>query len=308
LALKGKCALALLPLLLIPLFAELEAGVASEVHDIAITGVTVWPVLTLPSYVNVNVTVENQGTSHETFNVTLRADNLTVASTRVIDLPPGSNETLKLKCDLFPYRAVIFPPPWSLVGPMIANVSVVAEASAVAGEADTLDNVCVGEAVSITWWCVDLNGDGRINILDLAIMAKAFGNGGFRPLWLDIDGDGQITILEIACVARAFGRVYFELPNSNSGTLRVVAWYATGSDAEGWNGSFVVIEVTVYGPHSTSGTTTTDRYNPLTLDLTPGMYTVSGTYNGVVKSVDVSVVQGEIATGILNFGGPLPPL
>lgn len=131
--LKGKCALALFPLLLIPLLAGLEAGVASEVHDVAITSVTVWPGLTLPSYVNVNVTVENQGTSHKTFNVTLHADNLTVTSTTVIDLPPGSSETRKLKCDLFPYRAVIFPPPWSLVGPMIANVSVVAEASAVSG-------------------------------------------------------------------------------------------------------------------------------------------------------------------------------
>ena len=279
---------------------------ASEVHDVAITSVTVWPGLTLPSYVNVNVTVENQSTGYETFNVTLRADNLTVASTRVIDLPPGSNETLKLKCDLFPHRAMIFPPPWILDVPMIANVSVVAEASAVAGEMDTDDNVCVGGAASITWWCVDLNGDGRINIVDLAIMAKALGDG-VHPL-LDIDGDGKITLIEMALVARAFGRVYFVPSDLNRGTLRVLAWYATGSDAEGWNGSFVVIEVTISGPQSTSGTTTTDRYNPLTLDLTPGTYTVSGTYNDVVKSVDVSVVQGEIATGILNFGGPLPPL
>jgi hypothetical protein len=196
---------------------------ASEVHDVAVVYITVWPSLTLPSYVNVNVTVENQGTGYETFNVTLHADNLTVTSTTVIDLAPRSNETLKLKCDLFPYRAVIFPPPWSLDGPMVANVSVWAEASTVAGEADALDNVCVGGAVRITWWCVDLNGDGRINILDLAIMAKAFGNGGFRPLWLDIDGDGQITIREIAYVARAFGRVYFAPPNSHSGTLQVLA-------------------------------------------------------------------------------------
>ncbi len=217
LTLKGKYALALSLLPLIPLFTGLGAGMTSEAHDVAVIYITVWPSLTLPSYVNVNVTVENQGIGYETFNVTLHADNLTVTSTTVIDLAPGSNETLKLKFDLFPYRAVIFPPPWSLDGPMVANVSVWAEASTVASETDALDNVYVDGAVSITWWCVDLNGDGRINILDLAIMAKAFGNGGFRPLWLDIDGDGQITIREIAFVARAFGQVYFAPPSPNSG-------------------------------------------------------------------------------------------
>jgi hypothetical protein len=36
---------------------------------------------------------------------------------------------------------------------------------------------------------MDLNGGGRINIVDLAIMAKAIGDGGVHP-WLDLDRDG----------------------------------------------------------------------------------------------------------------------
>jgi hypothetical protein len=205
--LKGKYLLVLFPLMLVPLFTGLEAGKAYGLHDVAVTQVIVWPYLTLPSYVNANVTVENRGASYETFNVTMQSDSFTAASVAVVDLTPGSNQTLRLKCDLFPCRAMIFPPPWMLIEPMVTNVSLRAEASTVAGEVNVSDNVCIGGSVSITWWCVDLNGDGRINILDLAIMAKAFGNG-VHPDFLDIDGDGTITIMEMAMVARAFGKVY----------------------------------------------------------------------------------------------------
>jgi hypothetical protein len=212
--LKGKYISAVfLLLLLIPLVARLGSGVGSEVHDVAVTHVTAWPNLTLPSYVYVNVTVENQGTSYETFNATVHAGNITATSAIVADLAPESNKTLKLKCDLFPFRAEIFPPPpWPLREPMIVNVTIWAEASVVAGEIDTADNVYINGTISIIWWVLDLNGDGRINILDIAIMAKEFG-APHPPLWLDINGDGKLDILEIAMVAKAFGQVYFEPPN-----------------------------------------------------------------------------------------------
>ena len=191
----------------------LKSSRSSEVHDVAVTHVMAWPNLTLPSYVRVNVTVENQGTSYETFNVTVHADNLTVTSATVADLAPGSSKTLKLKCDLFPFRAEIFPPPpWPLREPVVVNVTIWAEASVVAGEIDTADNVYINGTISIIWWVLDLNGDGRINILDIAIMAKEFG-APHPPLWLDINGDGKLDILEIAMVAKAFGQVYFKPPN-----------------------------------------------------------------------------------------------
>jgi hypothetical protein len=192
---------------------SLRSIVGSEVHDVAVTHVTAWPNLTLPAYVYANVTVENQGTGYETFNVTVHADNLTVTSATVTDLAPGSNKTLKFRCDLFPFRAEIFPPPpWPLRDSMVVNVTIWAEASVVAGEVDNADNVYVNGTVTIIWWVLDLNGDGRINILDIAIMAKDFG-APHPPLWLDLNGDGKLDILEIAMVAKAFGQVYFEPPN-----------------------------------------------------------------------------------------------
>lgn len=200
---------------MIPLTVNLGDGLGSEVHDVAITYAIAWPSLTLPSYVHVNVTVENQGNVSETFNVTVHADNLTVASATVIEMAPGSNETLKLTCDLFPFREVIFPRLlWTPQMPMIVNVTVWAEATGTVGEANTTDNVLVGGQVTLIWWWTDLNGDGRINIIDIAIMAKKFGgDGGWHPcwdLWPPLDGDGLLNILDLAYVGKDYGRVYYE--------------------------------------------------------------------------------------------------
>jgi hypothetical protein len=193
---------------------ELIVGfiIASE-QDVAVTHVASWPNLTLPSYVYVNVTVENQGTSYETFNVTVHADNITVASTTVADLAPESNKTLKLRCDLFPFRADIFQ--LELRGryslePMVVNVTIWAETDAVAGEVKVADNTCINGTVSIIWWTPDLNGDGTIDIVDLTIIAIGFGQAHeFYPLW-DLDWDGEITLLDITLLAINFWKVYFE--------------------------------------------------------------------------------------------------
>ncbi|HEY4675099.1 MAG TPA: dockerin type I domain-containing protein [Candidatus Bathyarchaeia archaeon] len=195
---------------------ELIVGfiIASE-QDVAVTHVVAWPNLTLPSYVYVNVTVENNETSYETFNVTIHADNITVTSATVADLAPGSNKTLKLRCDLFPFREVVFPPPpWPLEEPMVVNVTIWAEASVAAGEIDISNNALVNGTISIIWWVLDLNGDGAIDIVDITLMAIAFEVPN-PPPWLDLNGDGEIDILEITILARAFGQVYFEPADSD---------------------------------------------------------------------------------------------
>jgi hypothetical protein len=211
--LKGKRFPAVFLLsLLIPLVACSGSSLDSEVHDVAVNYVMAWPSLTLPSHVHVNVTVENQGTSSETFNVTLHADNLTVTTVNVVDLAPGSNKTLTLKCDLFPLKTEIFPPPpWSLTHPMVVNVTVWAEASAVPGEVDTADNAYADGKISLIWWRIDVNGDGRINILDICILALSM-RGGWRP-WYDFNQDGILDIREIMTAAVHFGRIYCEPSN-----------------------------------------------------------------------------------------------
>jgi ABC-type transport system substrate-binding protein len=57
----------------------------------------------------------------------------------------------------------------------------------------------------------DLNGDGKIDIRDIAIVARAFGETPERPRWnpqADINKDSQIDIRDIAIVAKNFGKTY----------------------------------------------------------------------------------------------------
>jgi hypothetical protein len=200
---------------------------------------------------------------------------------------------------------------------MIAKVTIWAEASVIAGEIDIADNVYIDSAVNIIWRTSDFNGDGTIDIVDIAIIATSF---GWEIPWIKIfpgfDRDGVVDILDIVYVAMDFGLVYFEPPSPDNGVLQVFAWYATPSDAGGWIGSYVVVDVSVSGPQSTSGTTKTSGplsipsdmvFDALTFSLMPGTYAVSGTYNQIFRSVNVTVDQVKLAIAFLNFGGPLPP-
>ena len=47
----------------------------------------------------------------------------------------------------------------------------------------------------------DLNFDGVVNILDLVIVANAFGD----PIGPDLNSDGVVNILDLVIVANAFG-------------------------------------------------------------------------------------------------------
>jgi len=55
----------------------------------------------------------------------------------------------------------------------------------------------------------DLNGDGVVNILDISIVAQAFGTKPGDLKWntiADVDNNGVVNIIDIALVAKCFGR------------------------------------------------------------------------------------------------------
>jgi hypothetical protein len=54
----------------------------------------------------------------------------------------------------------------------------------------------------------DLNGDGRVNIQDLAIFAVAFGTTPTSPRWnpkADVNRDGRVNIMDGVIIAKSFG-------------------------------------------------------------------------------------------------------
>jgi hypothetical protein len=59
-------------------------------------------------------------------------------------------------------------------------------------------------------YLVDLNEDGRINILDITIVATAYGSLAGSQNWnelADLDVNGVVNILDIAMVAKSYGRI-----------------------------------------------------------------------------------------------------
>jgi Ca2+-binding EF-hand superfamily protein len=55
----------------------------------------------------------------------------------------------------------------------------------------------------------DVNGDGRVDLKDIALVARAFGSTPTSPNWnpaADINGDGIVNMQDIAIVARNFGQ------------------------------------------------------------------------------------------------------
>jgi len=65
--------------------------------------------------------------------------------------------------------------------------------------------------------------------------------------------------------------------------------------------------VSVTGPESKTGYTTTNLTSPLKFEVTPGAYRVSGTYEGNPQSGSVTVVAEQTADVNLAFGGVPPP-
>lgn len=55
----------------------------------------------------------------------------------------------------------------------------------------------------------DVNFDGRVEIRDFCIIAKAYGSSPSSPTWnpnADVNGDGRVDIMDLALAAKNFGR------------------------------------------------------------------------------------------------------
>jgi hypothetical protein len=76
--------------------------------------------------------------------------------------------------------------------------------------ADSSEYACVGEQVGEPQFSpTDLNKDGVINIIDIAIVAKAFGATPQHPRWnsiADLDDNGIIDRVDISEVAKDYGK------------------------------------------------------------------------------------------------------
>jgi parallel beta-helix repeat protein len=179
-------------------------------HDIVVTEITVSKsVVGQGYYADVNVTFVNEGSFTENFNITLYADTTMIEITEVA----LTSETITtITCT------------WNTTGFSKGNYTVWAHAEPVPGEADTADNnftggwvvvAGVGDLTGGTPNAWDFVPDGKVDIVDVAVVAKCFGQKvPPAPANCDVSGttigvpDGKIDITDVATVAKHFGEHY----------------------------------------------------------------------------------------------------
>jgi len=166
------------------------------IRDVAIVHVSADPSIIYAGWpVNVTVTARNNGNLSETFDVIIYYSNNTMATYPVVDLPPNGEVT--------------FVHMWNTTGlPECSNFTIWAEATTVPFEINTGDNYLVDGWVKIKI-LGDINGDGKVDIKDVAVVAAAFGSYPGHDRWnpeADLNNDEKVDIKDVAMVASNFGK------------------------------------------------------------------------------------------------------
>jgi hypothetical protein len=148
--------------------AIIEAAVITSpyaVHDVAVTNVSSQKTVICQGYFgNVTVSVENQGSVTETFNVTLYADGTSI-EIKTVSLTSGESIDLVYM--------------WNTTGWSKGNYTLKAVADTVLGETDTADNTYIDNWIIISM-IGDITGpdgwpDGICDMRDIGLVARHFG-------------------------------------------------------------------------------------------------------------------------------------
>ena len=102
-------------------------------------------------------------------------------------------------------QSCTFPFTWNTAGIPCLNYTLTAVATTPTGSNTFTDGNITIRLVG------DVNGDGRVDLRDIALMAHAFGSTPTSSNWnpaADLNGDGTVDMKDIAIVARNFGEHY----------------------------------------------------------------------------------------------------
>ena len=173
---------------------RLEYVAATTKHDLGITGMTSSERIIGAGYSHpINMTVMNYGVYTETINVTIYA-NTTLVALQTVDLASGNSTTLTFN--------------WNTTGFAKGNYTVWTYAEPVQGETYTVDNNLTGGWVKVTI-VGDVNGDGKVNLIDVFSVALAYGSYPGHPAWnpnCDINSDCKINLIDYFITALNYGK------------------------------------------------------------------------------------------------------
>jgi hypothetical protein len=147
--------------------------------------------------------VLNNGTVTETFDTNATYDGTLIGTQTVTSLAAGNTQTLTFN--------------WNTAGVAAGNYTITATVRPPAGQTD-LSNISKTATVQVLLPSqnpYDFDGNGKIDITDVAVVAKAFGSSESNPQgrWnpnADVYGpngvpDGIVDLFDIAMVAKNFG-------------------------------------------------------------------------------------------------------
>jgi hypothetical protein len=153
---------------------------------------------------SINTTVANLGDYTETFNVTVYANAIPIKNMTITNLPQTTATSITFL--------------WTTTGLPLGNYTISAYAWPVPGEINVANNRLSGGwvIVAIPGDITGLNGwpDGKVNMLDVGLVASAFGSFPGSLRWnpnCDITGStfgvpkGRVNMLDVGFVASQFG-------------------------------------------------------------------------------------------------------
>lgn len=187
----------------LPVFIYIVNRTIAEGYNIAITEVTPTKTVVGQGFtMKINITVANEGIFTENLQVTVYANTTSIASQT---LAVAANSTMTLAFT------------WNTTGFDKSNYTIGAYATPVSGELNVIDNsladswviiAMVGDLTGGTENPWDFVPDGKVDIMDIAVVALTFGiyspDPGYEPN-CDLNSDGKIDILDVATVAVHFG-------------------------------------------------------------------------------------------------------
>jgi hypothetical protein len=172
----------------------LQTPFNQSAHSISITSVvTTKTVIGEGFSANITVHAVNNGQHSETFNVTTYANTTVIGTQQVIDLNATDEKVLTFI--------------WNTTGFAKGNYTISAYAELVPDETNTGDSNVTSNKIIVLSIPGDINGDGKVDILDVATAAKAYGSStgeqNFEPN-PDVNNDGIVNILDMSIIAREY--------------------------------------------------------------------------------------------------------
>jgi len=170
--------------------------ISAELHDVAVLDVALSKTVVGEGYfMDINVTVENQGNYTETFALIIYANTTIIHTVSNTTLAVGNLTILTFK--------------WRPLLIAKGNYTISAEVTLAVGERDTEDNMLTGGWVLVTF-PGDVNGDFRCEGKDNAAVAKAYDTRPGDLKWnpnADINNDYRVEGKDNAVIAK-----YYDTP------------------------------------------------------------------------------------------------